>query len=380
VLAHFFHHLMTALPVPLLPFIRDDFGLDYTRSGLLISAFSLAYGVSQLPAGWLADRIGPRILITIGISGVALAGFVVGVSQTYIIMIIFLVLMGLMAGGYHPSAPPLISASVEPRNRGRILGLHVIGGSASYFVAPLIAAAMATVWGWRSPFIGLAIPTLVFGIIFYIILGRRATTSKPEHRTTESNEIKPRSEKHLLYLVSFLVLSAFNGAITYSISSFIPLFMVDHFGVSKETAAVFLSLLYSAGLWASPLGGYLSDRLGRVPMILAACFFTGPVFYLLNVAPYGVGIGAVLVAIGVINYIRLPVSESYIVGQTSEQNRSMILGIYYFSSMEGSGVLTPVIGYLIDNFGFYTTFTAAGVAMVIVTIACSTFLWGGRDR
>ena len=111
--AHFAHHLVNALPVPLLPLIRDSFALDYTRSGLVISAFSLSYGIGQLPGGWLADRIGPRILITIGICGVALAGLLVGLSQTYIMMLVFLALMGVLGGGYHPASAPLISASVE---------------------------------------------------------------------------------------------------------------------------------------------------------------------------------------------------------------------------------------------------------------------------
>ncbi|MCK5593461.1 MFS transporter, partial [Candidatus Bathyarchaeota archaeon] len=103
--AHFSHHLLTALLTPLLPFIRDEFSLDYTRIGLIISAFSLSYGISQLPAGWLSDRIGPRIVITLSISGVAVFGLLVGVSQTFTMMLIFLVLMGMVAGGYHPTAP-----------------------------------------------------------------------------------------------------------------------------------------------------------------------------------------------------------------------------------------------------------------------------------
>ncbi|MCK4353951.1 MAG: MFS transporter, partial [Dehalococcoidia bacterium] len=74
VLAHFAHHLVIALPIPLLPFIRDEFALDYTQAGVVMMAFNLAYGISQLPSGWLADRIGPRILLTIGTVGVALAG------------------------------------------------------------------------------------------------------------------------------------------------------------------------------------------------------------------------------------------------------------------------------------------------------------------
>lgn len=62
VLAHFSHHVLTALTVPLLPFIRNDFALDYTQAGLVVSSFSLAYGIGQLPAGWLADRAGARFV------------------------------------------------------------------------------------------------------------------------------------------------------------------------------------------------------------------------------------------------------------------------------------------------------------------------------
>jgi len=124
--------------------IRNEFALDYTQSGFVFSAFSLAYGFSQIPAGWLTGRVGARPMITISICGVALAGFLVGLSPTYIMLITFMILMGLLGGGYHPSASPVISASVEPSKRGRALGFHLIGGSASFFLSPLIAAAIAT--------------------------------------------------------------------------------------------------------------------------------------------------------------------------------------------------------------------------------------------
>jgi len=378
-LAHFAHHLLTALPIPLLPFIRDDFALDYTQSGVVIAAFTLSYGVGQLPSGWLADRIGPRILITIGICGVAVSGFLVGLSQTYIMMLVFLVLMGLTGGGYHPSAPPLISASVETRNLGRALGFHTIGGSASYFLVPLIGAAIAGAWGWRGSFIGLAIPTVMFGAIFYMLLGRRSDVRKAGHRIPESHEKVLPPQNHLRHLTSFIILSAFTQAVVLSVVSFIPLFMVDHFGVGKETGAAFIALIYSCGLWASPLGGYLSDRFGRIPVMLVACFAAGPFIYLLNLVPYGLGVGVLLIIIGMIMFTRMPVSEAYIVDQTSKHRRSTIFGIYYFAGMEGGGILTPVMGYLIDRFGFYASFTIAGAALVMVTLACSIFLWGSWD-
>jgi MFS family permease len=74
----------------------------------------------------------------------------------------------------------------------------------------------------------------------------------------------------------------------------------------------------------------------------------------------------------------MPVSEAYIIEQTQEGNRSLILGIYFFSSSEGGGLLTPVIGSLIDHFGFDRSFSTAGAAVLLVTFLCSFWLRGNR--
>ena len=379
VLAHCGHHLLTALPVPLLPMIRGDFGLDYTQSGFVISAFMLSYGIGQLPAGFLADRIGPRMLMTTGILGVAMAGLLVGLSHTYLMMIVFLVLMGLLAGGYHPAAPPLISASVRPENLGRALGLHMIGGGASFFLAPIMAAWIAATWGWRGPFISLAVPAAVVGIVLYVILGRRGLARKSQPKATPSQEEQAPDQGRKGPLVYFIFLSTFTHAVLFSTTSFIPLFLVDHFLVSKATAGAVIAIIYSAGLWVGPIGGYLSDRLGRVPVVLTVCFVTGPLIYLLNLAPYRWGIVALLLLMGITIYVRMPVAEAYIVGRTSERHRSTVLGIYFFGNMEGSGVFAPIMGYLIDHLGSSATFTIAGAAVVAVALVYSVLLTRGHD-
>lgn len=378
-LAHFGHHLLAALLIPLLPFIRDDFALNYIQVGWLASAFTLSYGISQLPAGWLADRIGPRVVITIGISGVALSGLLVGFSPTYIMLVFFLVLLGVTGGGYHPASAPLISASVEPRNQGRALGLHQLGGSASFFLTPLIVGAIATALGWRGSFIAIAIPTIVFGIVFYVLLGRLGHTKKTEPRIPKSHTETSSTPDRLRQMVALLILNIAGIALIISIISFIPLFLVDHFSVSEEEAAFLLAFAYSGGLWAGPLGGYLSDRLGRVPVILTVGLIAGPIIYLLNLVPFGWGIYMVLIAIGVALNLSLPATEGYIISHTSERNRSTILGIYYVGSRGGTGVITPVLGYLIDRLGFHTSFTIVSATLVAVALGCSIFLWGNRD-
>jgi len=378
VLAHFSHHLLTSLPVPLLPFIRDDFNLSYAQSGLVVLAFSLAYGIGQVPAGMLADRVGPRLMLTVGICGVAVVGFLVGFSQSFIMLLTFLAVMGFAGGGYHPAATPLITRSVKPEHQGRVLGIHLIGGSGSFFLAPLIAAAVAAIWGWRGAFMSLAVPTMIFGIIFFLLLGRRIHGGEVTQGVTDqSDEETTPSKGRMRSLVVFMILSVFTGAVLFSSISFIPLYMVDTFSVDREVAAVFLAIIYSAGLWASPLGGYLSDRFGAVRVVLAMSFLTGPALYLLTIMPYGpfgIAIGALFFFTGAILYIRMPAAEAYIIHNSPENRRSMILGIYYFSSLEVGAVLAPLMGFLIDRFNFLTSFTAAGVTVLAVTVGSWVFL------
>lgn len=376
--AHFAHHLVNALPVPLLPMIRQDFGLNYTQAGLLVAAFTIPYGISQFPAGWLADRWGARILLSLGIGGVAVAGLLAGLSPSYQFLFVSLVAMGVVGGGYHPASPALIASVVEPQHLGRAMGLHMMGGSAPFFLTPLIAVALAAIWGWRGAFIALAVPTLLLGIFFHVLLGRHLRAVVASASATPSpqrgDSVPHRTPRGI---VPFIVLSTFTHALTYCVIAFVPLYLVDRFGLGKEAAAAFLAIFYSAGLWASLLGGTLADRLGSVPVVLAVCFIAGPAIYLLTLMPGPPGIGVLLFVLGICNYIRTPVSETYLVSQTSERHRSTVLGAYYFSSYEGGGVLTPVMGFLIDNFGFQFSFTVVAVLALVVFLSC--WMWMRRS-
>lgn len=245
VLAHFAHHLVTALPTPLLPFVRDEFKLDYTQSGLLISAFSLTYGISQMPAGWFADRIGARILLTSSILGVGITGLFVGFSQTYLMLIIGLILMGILGGGYHPASTTAISTSVEPTRRGWALGMHMIGGSVCFFLAPLVAAALAAAWGWRGPYIALGIPSILFGIFFYIILKRRIPNREAELKAFHAEAETAPVPGQMRRLITVIVLSAFIQSSIISTVSFIPLFLVDQYGAGRGLSAASISIVYS---------------------------------------------------------------------------------------------------------------------------------------
>ena len=119
-LAHLSHDICPSLLVPLLPLVREDFHLNYLQSGLLLSAFSITAGFSQLPLGWLADRLGRRILVTVGMMGVGVATIVVGLSPGYIIVLMVLIAMGFFAGAYHPSAISYLPRYFPPDDHNRL--------------------------------------------------------------------------------------------------------------------------------------------------------------------------------------------------------------------------------------------------------------------
>lgn len=344
----------------------------------MVSAFTLTNGISQIPAGWLADRIGPRLLITMGICGVAVAGILVGISQTFIIMIIFLMLMGITCGGYHPAATPMVSLLVEPEKRGRALGFHEVGAGTSFFVVPMIAAAIATAWNWRVSFIGLAVPTLIFGIIFYRIIGRYTSTSQAQQEITDQGNETSSASGRVRRLVAFITMSVFTGAVLSPAISFVPLYMTDKLNISEQMASSFLSILYLAGLWASPVGGYISDRLGRVPVVLVVNLVAAGAVYLLSWSSNTVEIGTLLFVLGITVFMRMPVAEAYIMGEASPRNRSTIYGIYYCSMTETGAVFAPLMGFLIEKLDFHTSFTIASIASVAVTLICALFLRGSR--
>ncbi|MFH2115732.1 MAG: MFS transporter [Spirochaetota bacterium] len=378
-LAHFFHHLLTAILIPLLPFIRDGFGLSYTQAGTIVSAFTLAYGFGQLPAGWIADRVGPRYLLAAGISGVAISGAMLGLSGSYGGMIACLVLMGVLGGGYHPSASPLIAAAVPREKRGSAIGIHIVGGSLSHFVAPLAAVFLAGLLGWRGVYLGTALPVFLFGLWLLLLMIRKdirvrtadSVGAEVGDPAASGSDGPSHSHRPLTDVVIFLVMSASVGAAIGASISFVPLYLVDSIGLSQETAGVLYSLYYLAGMGAAPLGGMLADRLGPVRVFLVVVALAGPALLVMGLFPNWGFMAFIMLALGTVTFSRMTCSEIFFVTSVPDRNRSTVLGVYFFAGMEGNGILTPFLGAAIDAWGFNVTFLGTGAMLTIVLVVCA---------
>lgn len=385
--AHFSHHIIIAIMTPLLPLIRTSLHLNYTQSGILLSAFTLTYGIAQLPVGWLLNRIKAQVFVFIGIAGVGIAGLLIGISGSFYLLIAAQIIMGIMGSGYHPTAIYFLSNVVDHSFKGRALGIHTIGGSLSYFLSPILAAAAASIWGWRGAYISLSIPVIALGIFISLMTAHFSRSLSYSAGRQEGKGTLPRDSEseppdtvkvNWLRLITVIILSVIIGAVAGAVIGFIPLYAVDTFGIKESTAAALIAVIFSAGIWASPTAGFLSDRLGQIPLLLFAGLIAGPVIYLLTVFNFGLLFYILMVLIGVVIFVRMPVSESFLVGETSGKLRSTILGIYFFASSLSGGLVAPVIGSIADKINFKTAFKITGIFLFVSITLCMIILLAAR--
>ena len=375
--AHFVHHLSTAIHVPLMPFIRSDLGLDYLKAGALISAFSIPYGIAQLPTGVLADRLGQRLVMSLGFVAMAAWAVAIGLSQNYLQLAVLLGLLGICGGTYHPTAPSLISRIVPRRERGQAMGLHLAGGSSSFFIAPIFAGLLAAAVGWRGAFLAVAAPTLLAGLLLWRLV-RPVEVARSTVSAGTEERVGLRQTMGMVGAFIFIGLLA--NVVGTSIVSFFSLYLVDKHGLQPTHASMILALVYGSGLIAAPIGGALSDRVGREPLIVVACLLTPLSVLLLTAVPFGLGLLLITALLGVSLTTRSAVIEALMMDRVPPTRRASILGIYFFLSMESSSVLTPGTGYLIDRVGADTTFRLLALVVLAATLLFTARLIWRRGR
>ena len=373
ILAHFSHHVSTGVLVPLLPMVRETFNLNYFQSGVLISSFSLSYGLAQVPMAIFSDRLGRLPIIILGLLGVCFASMAVSLTQDFWQMVPCFVAMGVFGGTYHAPASSFISQVLSMEKRGKGLGFHLVGGNASFFLTPAMAVGVATLFqSWRTAFFVLALPSLLVSLLLWFNLRRSADeiekkSSPSSAAVGESREKELPGQPRISWLemirsVGFLViLSVSMFVVAAGVNSYLPLYMVDQHHLSPNWAGILPGIVYAGGIAGGPLGGALSDALGRKKVILVSIALSGPLFLVVTLAPFGIVLLLFLALYGLVMSMRMPVVESHIADVIPVERRTTVLGVYFLFSQETTAATTPLIGYLIDLYGTNPVFISLGL-------------------
>ena len=121
-------------------------------------------------------------------------------------------------------------------------------------------------------------------------------------------------------------------------------------------------------MFGSLLGGWLSDKWGRRNAIFLALITTGPILYAATQLPFNAVLIVLLVAFGVVMYMRQVTIQALLMDSTPSYLRATVFGIYFGLSMEGMSLLQPVAGHFMDIFGIAEVFHIIALASVALSL------------
>lgn len=389
---HMSHDLCTGLLPALLPLIRAALRLSYLQSGLLLSAFTITSGLSQFPGGWLGDRFSQRIVIAIGLAGIGLAAIAIGLSSAYYPMLVILIIMGIFAGAYHPSATSILSGHFDESKRGKVIALHMLGGSVGFTLGPVLGGLIAGTIGWHFAYIILSIPTLLAVVLVLKVLKKLkrheyASSGEPAGQASTVDGVLPKPGQQrisigkvlgpIAFVITLAVLSQF---VSGSAMAFIPIYLVDKHGVAPASAAMLMGIVRGGGIAGSLFGGWLSDRWRRIDAVVLALVAIGPTLFLLSRLPFNLGLMAVFLLFGLVMYMRQVTIQPLLMDSTPPHLRATVFGIYFGLSMEGMSLVQPVAGYFMDIFGIVEVFQVLALISLGVSLVALLLLRRPRVR
>ena len=362
--AHFAHHVTNSLLSALLPFmVLDGLVSSNTLAGFAVTASAVASGVTSPPFGVLADRVGARRVIVGGLFLIAFASVFIGLSGSYPMLLVGLLIMGLASGTYHAPASALIAEVFPFARRGVALGTHTTAGHLAFFAAPLLAgvlAAQETGGSWRIPYLLFAIAPVLCGLLLLRVAPPGARSTEPHQWLATFTDVGRVARA----VGSLVVLSILAQVLISSALAFLALYLVTARGVSPALAAALFGVPQLAGLVAAPLSGVLSDRFGRPAILMGALIVSGPALWLLTAMPIELVVIPLLL-IGACVSFRATATEVLIIDNTPVTRRSTVLGSYYLINQPVGGIAAPIFGAIADAAGIGTAFSWLALALVV---------------
>src|ERR1044072_1342629 len=144
--AHFVSHVHIMLLPPIFGQVKEAFGVSYTQIALAITVFNIASALLQTPAGFLVDRIGPRVMLTggllLGATAIAAAALLPG----YWFFLISYAFLALANTVYPPADYTILSATVDHKRIGKAFSIHTFAGYLGSCVTPALVLASAAMW------------------------------------------------------------------------------------------------------------------------------------------------------------------------------------------------------------------------------------------
>ena len=345
------HFYLLALP-PLFPLLKAEFGVGYAALGLLVTAFNVATGLVQVPAGILVDRIGARPVLLAGLLLSGLGIGLIGLAGQYWMVLGLVALAGIGNSVFHPADYAILNASVDPKRIGRAFALHTFTGNVGFTLAPATMILLSSLWGWRWALglAGLAALAVVAGLLAYghLLKDDAPAPGGAAGRQSEAPAgLRPLLTPGVLTMFAFFVCMAM---VTAGVQSFSVTALVAFQGTGLGPANTVLTAFLMASAAGVLLGGPIADRTARHGLLAAAAMAGSAVlFFLVGNAQLPVlALIAVFAAVGLLQGTVRPSRDMMVRAVTPKGATGRVFAFVSAGLNLGAAVTPVLFGLLID--------------------------------
>lgn len=373
-LAHAVNHAQAALLPLVYIAIITEFGVSVAAIAFLAAFGNICSGLIQLSYAALTRVVSRRVILSAG-------GFVFGAGMAaqalaggFLPFSVANVLSRVGGSPQHPVGNGLLAEQFPPERQGFAISAHIAGGNVGTVIVPLLGAWLIAGIGWRWTVVAFGLPAMLIAALIFMLVretgaDRAAARAYGSLRSAMSTVLRDRN-----LLLVYASAAAGGGARGLGVLNiFVPLYLALVVKLDTATVALMYAVLVIGSVPGPMVAGWLSDRFGRKPLILAA--YVGGVIGLATFVLAGTNLALLwlgIVLMGIFNFVESPQLQALLSDLSPPALRDASFAVY-FTLAFGVGSLWVALYGIVDTVfgnevGLPITFWLMALAFVIASL------------